>query len=231
MERAISEIAPPGSESVACFEGKLSERGRSLLFSMKRVSPDKPKQQGRREGGKEVGEAIIPSKRVMTVEGRASGRTILGGDTSHGKQSQLTDGNKPKESNKTYRYRVPPDRQSWKPNRMKATGTVYTYKYRWILRGVLSSAECVSCARSVGTGVWPGDRPFYPTISNRHIISTPWAFLYLESLIFLNSLFRLTTNSPYMNPPSWQEDKSVQTKKEKVHAYIRPVYGLFLSWP
>ena len=35
----------------------------------------------------------------------------------------------------------------------------------------------------------------------------------------------------YMNPPSWQEDKSVQTKKEKVHAYIRPVYGLFLSWP
>ena len=34
-------------------------------------------------------------KRVTTVEGRASGRTILVGDTSHGKQSQLTDEKKP----------------------------------------------------------------------------------------------------------------------------------------
>ena len=66
-------VAPPGSESVACLEGKLSERGIPLSLSSKRVLPDKPKQRGRQNGAKGVGEAILYRlKRVMIVEGRAS---------------------------------------------------------------------------------------------------------------------------------------------------------------
>ena len=64
-------------------------------------------------------------KRVTTVEGRASGRTILVGDTSHGKQSQLTDEKNPEESSKligTEGYALA--RQGQKLDGMKGNGIV-----------------------------------------------------------------------------------------------------------
>ena len=60
-----------------------------------RVSPNKSKQRGRRNDGKGIGEVIVPVKRVMTVEGSASGNFNLKGETSGGRdKGQNDDGNK-----------------------------------------------------------------------------------------------------------------------------------------
>lgn len=77
----LAQRASPGSESVACLEGMFSERGIPLLLSTMRVSPDKSKKRGRRNGSRGVGEAIVPLKRVTIVEGRASGNLNLQGET------------------------------------------------------------------------------------------------------------------------------------------------------
>ena len=71
-----------------------SERGRPLPLSRTRVLPDESKQRGRQNGGKGIGAAILPMKRVTTVEGRAAGNFNLEGETSGGRdKGQNDDGN------------------------------------------------------------------------------------------------------------------------------------------